>query len=340
MSIQFLHRMHGPESYPHAAAERAPAVLATWLHYSPDSIPADRDFEDWAENAIMLHFAHQRYGHVELLPNPKGILVSGDRTSFVPPQPGKPRAFMYGMWKPSDSLDFLSTYNMAGNDADSVRTVAAYPLSPVFRSAAGREFHVVDADRQQIETVLQHMHSAGHRRVFIKTRFKGVAGTFDMPDQALDLWDTISRDTPLEWLLVQHEGAAGVLFIQEAFEPRKEYRTIIVRDRVVTGAGCIESFTPLGNRGTKFDNRMEDIRNQSQPAPEPDLLERYIEFAETFARRWADEHGDQMIYSLDLAVDARTGNILPIEMNPMTNLGLYASNANSLVAAIANGFSE
>lgn len=338
MALQFLHRMHGPESYPAAATTRAPNVLATWLHYAPESEPAERDFEDWAENAVMLHHAHQRYGRVKLLPTTKGISMSGDRTSFVPPQPSQPRAFMYGMWKPSDSINFPCSYNLAGNDADSVRAVASYPSSPVFQAAAGREFHVVDADHKEIEAVLRGMHEAGHRRVFIKTRFKEFAGAFDLPESADSLWHTITLGTPLEWFLVQHEGAAAVLFIQEAFEPRKEFRTIIVRDHLVTGAGCVERFTPLDNDGSEFDNRMEEVRNTSEPLSDLDTLERYIKFARRFARRWADEHGDQMIYSLDLAVDSRTGKVLAIELNPMTNLGLYACNAETLVAAIANRF--
>ena len=339
MTLQYLHRMHLPASFPAEAATRAPDILATWMRYAPDSAPTERDFEDWAENAIMLHEADRvSSGEVRLLSAERNYRLSGDPTISVPAQPGAPRAFMYGMWRTSDSIDFPRDVDMVGNNAAAVRRVSAYASSPVFLAASQRAFHVVDADRSKIEHALQELHAAGHRKVFIKTRFKEAAQMFTLPEEPIDLWGAISRDSVFEWFLIQHEGATNILYIQEAFEPTKEYRMIVVGDKVATGAGCIEDFTPLNNAGEVFDPRVETIRNHSKVIEDPSTVARYSAFAHAFAQEWAAEHGADMIYSLDLAVDARTGDIVVIELNPMTNLGLYACNAERLVDTINGHF--
>src|SRR3546814_8877218 len=115
---------------------------------------------------------------------------------------------------------------------------------------------------------------------------------------------------------------------------------IVVGDRPVTGAGCIEAFAPLDNIGDPFDDRMETIRNRSEAIADPDTAQRYRDFATAYAKDWAAEHGDHMMYSLDLAVDARTGEVVAIEMNPMLNLGLYATSADAIVAAVQSRRSE
>src|SRR3546814_20041304 len=53
--MTFLHRLHIAETYPQQAERLAPEVLSTWLRYAPHAQPVERDWEDWAENAVMLH---------------------------------------------------------------------------------------------------------------------------------------------------------------------------------------------------------------------------------------------------------------------------------------------
>jgi hypothetical protein len=95
---------------------------------------------------------------------------------------------------------------------------------------------------------------------------------------------------------------------------------------------------PLDNMGDRFDDRVELLRNRSEAIRDPETVRRYQEFAETYAVEWAAEYGDHMMYSLDLAIDARTGNVVAIEMNPMLNLGLYACHADALVDAVQQRF--
>lgn len=337
--MTFLHRLHIADTYPPEAINRAPEVLRTWLRYSPNAQPAARDWEDWAENAVMLHALDTASeGRVQIVENSSPRFTSGDRTSFIEANPSAPDAFMYGIWKPSDSVEFAANYNMVGNNADVVKRVQLYPHSASFLRAANRRFATVDADEDALEAELTAFHAAGHREVFVKTRFKETAKRFTLPEDPQGLWRSIQRDEAFEWFLVSHEGAKDCLFIQETFEPTKEYRMIVVGDRPATGAGCIEAFTPLNNTGDRFDNRVETLRNQSEVISDPETVQRYQEFAAAYAIEWAVEHGDHMMYSLDLAIDARTGNVVAIEMNPMLNLGLYACHADALVDAVQQRF--
>src|SRR3546814_8159898 len=79
---------------------------------------------------------------------------------------------------------------------------------------------------------------------------------------------------------------------------------------------------------------------RSEAIADPDTAQRYRDFATAYAKDWAAEHGDHMMYSLDLAVDARTGEVVAIEMNPMLNLGLYATSADAIVARSEEHTSE
>jgi hypothetical protein len=337
--MTFLHRLHIADTFPVQAASLAPDVLSTWLRYSPDAQPVERDWEDWAENAVMLHALDKASGgKVEIVSGGDNCWMSGDHTSMIAPNPSAPDAFMYGIWKPTDSVQFSENFNMVGNHAKIVQAVQLYPLSPVFQGAAKRKFFTVDADSAKLEAALLELHQSGQRDVFIKTRFKETAKRFTLPDQPEKLWRSIDQDEAFEWFLVTHEGSKNCLFIQEAFEPTKEYRMIVVGDRPVTGAGCIEAFTPLVNNGDPFDTRMETVRNRSEVIDDPETAERYHAFATAYALEWAAENGDHMMYSLDLAIDARTNEVVAIEMNPMLNLGLYATSADALVAAVQTRF--
>src|SRR3546814_5682219 len=113
--------------------------------------------------------------------------MSGDHTTRVSPNPNAPDAFMYGIWKPMDSVLFSANFNMVGNHADIVKVVQPYPLSSTFQKAS-RRFITVDADYNDIETELLKIHATGIREVFIKTGFKQSAKVFKLPDEPVGLW--------------------------------------------------------------------------------------------------------------------------------------------------------
>src|SRR3546814_2128187 len=90
-------------------------------------------------------------GKVEIISAGHSCRMSGDHTTMVSPNPNAPDAFMYGIWKPMDSVLFSANFNMVGNHADIVKVVQLYPLSSTFQKAS-RRFITVDADRSEEHT--------------------------------------------------------------------------------------------------------------------------------------------------------------------------------------------
>lgn len=328
-----LHRMLKPETYPAQARELAPDLLSTWLRHSPEAEPEHRDWEDWTENAAMLH-AFSQAGQVTIVPSARMIRMSGDNTPAARPTPGAPRAVMWGMFYSSDSVAFPIEADLLWNNSDAVGRVQDYPLSPVFRKHAARAFHVCAMSKSEVEDGLRSLHDAGVRRGFFKTRAKGATRLFSLGEDPKRLWSDLDPDDDLAWTIVHQEGMQKAIYLQEAFRPTREYRVVVVGDAPVSGAGCIEAYTPLDGVGLFFDHRVEYLRNNGTVVDDPISVERYRAFAEEYAREWADAHGRDMAYSLDLSIDAETGAIVPIEMNPLLNLGLYANDPARIVAAM------
>lgn len=330
-----LHRMPKPDTYPPEAADRCPQVLETWLAYAPHSRPEARDFEDWVEQAYILHELN-KHGPVTILPAHKGYCMSGDLTPSVARRPGAPEAIMYGIFSAADSIAFPVEADLMWNNAEATRVVQDYAHSPIFLAHAGRAFHICDMDRSSIMTGLNALHASGVREGFIKSRAKGFARRFTLPEDPAGLWKAMDPEDDISWMTVSHEGQRNALYLQAAFKPIREYRVVVVGNRAVCGAGCIESYTPADSHGNIFDDRMEYYRNSGGIVVDVDTAERYRRFAEAYAREWAAHHGAHMAYSLDLSLDADTGEIVPIEMNPLLNLGLYANRPDLIVEAMLN----
>lgn len=125
------------------------------------------------------------------------------------------------------------------------------------------------------------------------------------------------------------------ILVQEEVPMRFEYRVFVVGGKVRTAAGNVERHTPLDNYlQNDFDDRMEFIRSASPVAREPELMERYLIAAEKIAADFAAE--GMLDYSLDLAVvsDGRTDRVVVVEINCLTNSGLYACNPVRIVEGL------
>ena len=328
-----LHRMLTSATHPLQAAERAPRLLETWLRHAPESRPEERDWEDWAENASMLH-ALATHGEVILLPEDSRYRPFGSHSIMVQPQPNAPKAVMWGMFRFEDSLSFPIAADLRWNGASAVNRVMDYPSSPVFQTRVGRAFHVCDMDHGQVRQALLDIHATGARRGFYKTRSKGPTHAFDMGEDSASLWNDFDPENDIAWDIVNKEGMRGEIYLQAAFRPTREYRMVVVGRKVVCGAGCIEAYTPLDSVGNVFDDRVEVRRNDGKVIVDIRTVDEYVSFARRYAREWADAHGDDTAYSLDLSLDAETGDVIPIEMNPLQNLGLYANRPDLIVEAM------
>lgn len=342
----FLIRPRNPAHYPHAAVDRAPHYLETWLRHFPDSTPDTIDFEDWVENAC--YFYHLQDQPHEILRNSKGIgFVSGaafaNCGALLQGDMNAPASIMLGTWLNSDGVTPIQHRSrLVGNSPAVVRSVVNYASSPVFRAHAGRPFmicsgSVIMEDGSGIGQQLEILHAQGHREIFLKTRVKDFAGRFTLPDMSrgpAHLWDClVEQCEDLEWYPIQYEEMPNIYLLQTVIEPTYEYRVIVVDDLPVTGTGCVEAHPPLDNEN-RFNTAMEAVRNQSPVVRRKDLARQYKEWAGHFAAAIRAEFSEAPVYSLDLCVDAISGNIVPIELNPFMNLGLYGTDVGALIDAL------
>src|SRR3546814_11506701 len=132
-------------------------------------------------------------GKVEIISAGDSCRMSGDHTTMVSPNPNALDAFMYGIWKPMDSVLFSANFNMVGNHADIVKVVQLYPISSTFQKASSR-FITVDADYNAIETELLKIHATGIPEVFIKTRSTPSTTHFTIPIEQVGLWRSITDE--------------------------------------------------------------------------------------------------------------------------------------------------
>lgn len=140
----------------------------------------------------------------------------------------------------------------------------------------------------------------------------------------------------MDWTFVRLESLPGAVLAQDAIDLTYEYRLFVVDGRVITGAGCIEEFTPLDRRpdGGAFDTRVRRIRghlHQGQPSPvedRPDIVACLTACGGTLAA----QHGGTTV--IDVGIDAATSRPVVIELNGIPNSGLYASDPWAVAAAL------
>lgn len=350
MKAIYAFRPQDPTTYPAGIETRAPSTLASWLRFFPDAKPKTRDPEDWIENACILEAAEKAGLEITLLESKgDGMFVSGGGWLVPAAKPGSPLGAMLGTWAKRDFIEGLPIdINVLGSDNRAVTAAGNYANSETFLRHAGRPMVIAGGDvegENGIEAALRRVVEAtGSGEIFIKTIQKDWAARFSV-DRSSDkgLWAQLVRaDAILEdqgegyglgWIPVQHEGAKRLLVVQGRIMPTYEYRIVVIDGRPVTASGCIEVFTPAENTAV-FDPQMEEVRSDGKIVMRPDLVEAYLAFAESFCAEFAVENGKGLDYSLDLCIDASTGKIMPVELNPPLNLGAYARSTDAWLAAV------
>lgn len=148
-------------------------------------------------------------------------------------------------------------------------------------------------------------------------------------------------ETGLGWTTVRLSGVPEMLLVQAWVPLEHEYRVFVVDGVPVSGAGCIEEFTPLDSlSGVPFDVRTRRLRGHlgtGEPSPietVPGLSSRYELFVR-MALELSDEPWARGTFVVDLAVRADTQEIVVVEVNELSNSGLYASDPYLVASAIA-----
>lgn len=182
-------------------------------------------------------------------------------------------------------------------------------------------------------SVLWSMYQEGSRDLFLKVsaRSKYCNAQIHLPDELIskdELFKHIPED--IGWASVHLEGSDNAIHISEVAKIRAEYRMVVLDGKIVTGAGCIESATPLDNNGNAFDNRVENIRNEGEFIElSSSELNQYKCYAEEVIRDIQEERPDVESFILDIGyINGKTG---VIEINPLHRFGLYAMNSEALI---------
>lgn len=180
------------------------------------------------------------------------------------------------------------------------------------------------------------------RAVVIKSanRKTGVSSIVNSPRLSA-LRDTVARDELLCWSTVPDAAPAAGFLIQQWVPMRYEYRLFIVDGVPVSGAGCVEEFTPLDHlwlEENPFDPQMRMLRGNGIAAHGDteverryDLVERYLEFATPIAKSLPTEMNTVV---MDVALGAHTDEPLIVEFNTLPNSGLYASDVHAVYRAL------
>lgn len=326
-----LMRPLGRESHPDGAETYAPDILAAWLRAFPNSKAKDRDKEDWVENACFIESLERLGLDYALLDAHEGNVWISSTADTLPSGNG-PAAFFHTGIGGKDHLEGVS-YALPLQTPKAIRAVTEYATDEVFLARAGRPMLLARPTSSALNDAVRQIVPEGGQ-VFIKTVKKGATYRFDI-EAGRDPWEQMAEQNEnFIWSYMQYEGMDVPFFnVQGLIEPTYEYRMFMVGDRPVTGAGCVEAFTPLDNWDV-FDPKMEPVRNKTGVITAHDVLDSYRDFADEFGRAFAERHGKALTYSLDLCLDRNTGKVIPIELNPPMNLGRYASDVDAWILAV------
>lgn len=330
----YLYRPWDRAHHPVDAAVRAPDYLASWLKAFPDSQPKARDFEDWSENAVLLHEATVRGLPLTILPSSQAGYVSTSGFEMPASDDSAPAGAMFGVWGKLDfHVGLPVPIRLVGQDRRSATTASMYGRSPVFLRHAGRTCVYSAASAESFDAaVAAVMGDLTEGQVFIKTVRKESASLYDF-DADRSYYDQLGeQNEDIVWDFVRFEGNREMLLVQGAIECRYEYRFFVVDGKVVTGGGCVEHHTPLDCTET-FDAKMEPSRNRSEVGHYPEVRDQHLEFARRFVAEFEAEHGPGLDYCLDVCLDGE-GRSLVIELNPPLNCGRYASDVGVWMDAV------
>lgn len=325
-------------NYPKRAApdfgDMTHPAFDTWRQYMGEIVPSGGDYEDFTEEAFRVHAALQSFGaentwvHHQWGPK-RGLAfnaATGEKRSAD--ELKADGAGIYGM-QPNLAMG----HGMSGDPADDYANLAS------FQHNAGRYVEVggfCSEDEHDFERIFERMYSHGMRDAILKRRHH----KFPLMNVDLGVWKSEGsvlsaiNDSDASWSLINDEGRPTAYLVQERVTMRYEYRTFIVGGRPVTGAGCVEEFTPLNNSGDAFDDTVREFR-QEHSAPErlPAVRDALLEFTTRVAAEIALEAPQLGGYTLDTALD-ENGTPLVIELNGHTNAGFYASQPLEITKAL------
>jgi hypothetical protein len=315
-------------------------VIATWDRFLPTN-PADGsgDLEDFTEQAYRLQALVETVGVANVwlcigAGKPGRNLISGEELAL---------SELYAR----GARDYGVVFSREFRDTtwqNVERMTGGYATFAAFQRHAGRPIIICGVNLELgkgidvIDAILE-LHTRGVRDIVLKTQRTKHGFWFITLPETLgreQLHDLLLEE--LDWSYVHLEGLPRGLILQPAIRMRYEYRIFIVDGEPTTGAGAIEEYTPAYNR-EQFDAAVRDTRLErfGGPSPvedRPELVARYVAFAKNVAQELRQEIPALTEYVIDVALGV-DGEPLVVELNGLSNAGLYASEPRHTVAALA-----
>lgn len=310
----------------------------TWERYIAGYLRrGDGDFEYFVEEAFRLHSAVTSFGEGNIW-----------LWHVVGTQAGQAQNLATNQWKPVDELvkAGASRYGaLPGNSHMPWTTngVDDYCVLETFKKNSGRVtgiggFNDLTDESSSMEETLKLIKEAGATNALLKRRH----AKLPLLPMNLESWtagDSVmsALDPESGWGLINDEGVKDAYLVQEVIPMTYEYRFFVINGHAVTGAGCVEEFTPLDNKGEDFDSRMREHRSYECPSPvesRPDILAKYDGFVQRVIAEMLLERPDLNRYVLDVALGKNDEPVI-VEFNSESNSGFFACRPVRVTAALA-----
>jgi hypothetical protein len=319
-----------------AVREHEERLLALWRqHIGPAAESEAGDYEDFYEQAARLDAALEAF-------SPENIWLTVSQH-----QEGEARNLGSGETRRIAALEHLPRYgvqaSMRHQEVDQIQAhlAANYYTYEAFRSRAGRRMVICGYAPEKegaldLGEVLAGFAADGVRKAFLKVNLnKYAAFPVDLPAGFApeDAGTALYRE--LDYGAMYLEGGSANFQAQEFVTMEYEYRVFVVGNCAVGAAGCIEEFTPLDNNGYAFDNQLRRNRQERTPVEaQPSIAGMLKGFARNAIDALALEVPELTDYVIDVALGPGLKPLI-VELNPLLNAGLYASQPVLVTKAIA-----
>ena len=326
-----------PRRNPPSAPLPTHPIFETWEKFIGEITPGEGDYEYFVEEAFRFHSAVTSFGEDNIWL----WHITGDKA-------GQAQNLTTREWKNENEL-ITSGASRYGALPGSVHSawihglVDDYCLLETFKRNSGRVtgiggFNDRSDDTSSMEDPLVRIKESGAAKALLKRRH----AKLPLLRMNLENWDAgksimSALDLDEGWGLINDEGVKDAYLVQEVIPMTYEYRFFVINGKLVTGAGCVEEFTPLDNAGEDFDPRMREHRSYECPSPvevRPDILSRFMEFAALVVSEMSVERPDIGRYVLDVAMGKNDEPVI-VEFNSESNAGFFACRPNLVTDAIA-----
>lgn len=303
-------------------------------------IDEDADYEDWIEPASILAAAIETGHEVTIHQGqlPEGVmLIPGTQCADV--VVGR----LPNIWPRTLTIN---TPEISNPDR--------YAETNAFWEMCGREIMLCNmpGERDYGRKTDRPMAMSGHGQDIYDTIayfagqkivIKQVRPSKEMGILVVDVPSDADREWARKWFMdevgyhmIRYEGDQDCMLVQQHVPMRNETRFFVIDGKVVSGAACIEEFTPADRDPKKVANAtsiiFEGERNDGKRFTDVSLALTLHAYANKFAKEVSAEDPLMLNYVVDVAM-GEDGPLI-IEMNPLQNSGLYANDPALIVRAL------